>query len=155
MDDKLPRITDLAEGRDKPKEKDYIDFFQDVEKGLLGGVQDLGYAIGDLLTSGIDAAADTNLTEELTKVYEENKIKDPETLTGEITKLLTQYGVPGGGVFKVLNRVKALSKARKVKKRVQVTKQSTQQKELATCQLHLQLQILLHQNLIEKAQQYL
>ena len=116
MDDKLPRVTDLAEGRDKPKEKDYIDFFQDVEKGLLGGVQDLGYAIGDLLTSGIDAAADTNLTEELTKVYEENKIKDPETLTGEITKLLTQYGVPGGGVFKVLNRVKALSKARKVKK---------------------------------------
>ena len=112
MDDKLPRVTDLAEGRDKPKEKDYIDFFQDVEKGLFGGVQDLGYAIGDLLTSGIDAAADTNLTEELTKVYEENKIKDPETLTGEITKLLTQYGVPGGAVFKVLNRVKALSKAR-------------------------------------------
>ena len=116
IDDKLPRVTDLAEGRDKPQEKDYIDFFQDVEKGLFGGVQDLGYAIGDLLTSGIDAAADTNLTEELTKVYEENKIKDPETLTGEITKLLTQYGVPGGGVFKVLNRVKALSKARKVKK---------------------------------------
>ena len=116
MDDKLPRVTDLAEGRDKPQEKDYIDFFQDVEKGLFGGVQDLGYAVGDLLTSGIDIAADTNLTEDLTKVYEENKIKDPETLTGEITKLLTQYGVPGGGVFKVLNRVKALSKARKVKK---------------------------------------
>ena len=112
MDDKLPRVTDLAEGRDKPKEKDYIDFFQDVEKGLLGGVQDLGYAIGDLLTSGIDAA-DTNLTEELTKVYEENKIKDPETLTGEITKLLTQYGVPGGAVFKVLNRFKHYQKQEK------------------------------------------
>ena len=51
---------------------------------MFGGVQDLGYAIGDLLTSGIDTAADTNLTEELTKVYEENKIKDPETLTGEL-----------------------------------------------------------------------
>mgnify|MGYP001339933568 CR=1 FL=1 len=117
MNTDLPRITDLVEGRDKPKEKDYIDFFEDVEKGLFGGVQDLGYAVGDLLTSGIDIAAGTNLTEDLTRVYEENKIKDTETLTGEVVKLLTQYGVPGGGVFKVLNRVKALSKARKVKKK--------------------------------------
>ena len=113
---KTDRLKDIMEGRSKAQEKDYIDFFEDVEKGLYGGVQDLGYAVGDLLTSGIDIAAGTNLTEELTKVYEENKVKDPETLTGEITKLLTQYGVPGGGVFKVLNRVKALSKARKVKK---------------------------------------
>ena len=28
MDQKLPRITDLAEGRDKPQEKDYIDFLK-------------------------------------------------------------------------------------------------------------------------------
>jgi len=113
---KVERLNDIMEGRSKAQEKDYIDFFEDVEKGFYGGVQDLGYAVGDLLTSGIDAAAGTNLTEDLTKVYEENKVKDPETLTGEVTKLLTQYGVPGGGVFKVLNRVKALSKARKVKK---------------------------------------
>ena len=113
---KIERLNDIMEGRSKAQEKDYIDFFEDVEKGFYGGVQDLGYAVGDLLTSGIDAAAGTNLTEDLTKVYEENKVKDPETLTGEVTKLLTQYGVPGGGVFKVLNRVKALSKARKVKK---------------------------------------
>jgi len=114
---KTDRLKDIMEGRSKAQEKDYIDFFEDVEKGLYGGVQDLGYAVGDLLTSGIDTALDTNLTEDLTKVYEENKVKDPETLTGEVTKLLTQYGVPGSGVFKVLNRVKTLSKARKVKKK--------------------------------------
>ena len=28
----LPRITDLAKGRKKPVEKDYIDFFEDMEK---------------------------------------------------------------------------------------------------------------------------
>jgi hypothetical protein len=84
---------------------------------LYGGVQDLGYGIGDLITSGIDAAAGTELTEALDEAYEKNKIKDPETLTGEVTKVLTQYGVPGGAVFKVLNRVKTLSKARKVKKK--------------------------------------
>ena len=72
---KTDRLNDIMEGRSKAQEKDYIDFFEDVEKGLYGGVQDLGYAVGDLLTSGIDAAIDTNLTEELTKVYEENKVK--------------------------------------------------------------------------------
>jgi hypothetical protein len=113
---KTERIKQLMEG-DKAQEKDYIDFFEDIEKGLYGGVQDLGYGIGDLITSGIDAAAGTELTEALDEAYEKNKIKEPETLTGEVTKILTQYGVPGGAAFKVLNRVKTLSKARKVKKK--------------------------------------
>ena len=100
---KIERIKELQEGAPE-KEKDYIDFFEDLEKGLYGGVQDLGYAIGDLLTSGVDAVAGTDLGEKLTEVYEENKIRDPETLTGEITKVLTQYGMPGGAAFKILNK---------------------------------------------------
>jgi hypothetical protein len=110
---KLKRIKELQEGSEA-KEKDYIDFFEDIEKGLYGGVQDLGYGIGDLITSGIDAAADTDLSERLDEVYESNKIKDPETLTGEITKVLTQYGVPGGAAFKVLNRFKIFQRSRKL-----------------------------------------
>ena len=61
---KTERIKQLMEG-DKAQEKDYIDFFEDIEKGLYGGVQDLGYGIGDLITAGIDAAAGTALTEAL------------------------------------------------------------------------------------------
>ena len=80
LDKSKPRITDLAEGRDKPEEKDYIDFFEDMEKSIFGAAQNIGYSIGDLLTTGIDMAADTNLTEALDKAYEENKIADPETL---------------------------------------------------------------------------
>ena len=110
---KQERIKELMEGS-KAKEKDYIDFFEDIEKGITGGVQDLGYAVGDLLTSGTDLAFDTNLSERLDEVYEENKIKDPETLTGEITKVLTQYGAPGGALFKVLNRLKIFQRSRKL-----------------------------------------
>jgi len=73
MDKSLPRVTDLAEGRDKPKEKDYIDFFEDMEKSIFGAAQNIGYSIGDLLTTGTDLALDTNLTEKLDKAYEENK----------------------------------------------------------------------------------
>ena len=115
---KIERLKEIQVGS-KAKEKDYIDFFEDIEKGLAGGVQDLGYAVGDLLTSGIDAIAslggkETELTEKLTEIYEENKIKDPETLTGSVTKVLTQYGIPGGASFKVLNRVKLLQRSRRL-----------------------------------------
>ena len=43
---------------------------------MYGGVQDLGYGIGDLITSGIDVATGTELTEALDEAYEKNKIKD-------------------------------------------------------------------------------
>ncbi len=41
------------EGSDA-EEKDYIDTFEDLEKGFYSGAQKLGYAIGDLATAGID-----------------------------------------------------------------------------------------------------
>ena len=91
MDKSLPRITDLAEGRSKPKEKDYIDFFEDMEKSIFGAAQNIAYSFGDLITTGIDMAADTNLTQKLDKVYEETKIDDPETLLGSVNKVLIEF----------------------------------------------------------------
>ena len=74
-------------------------------KSLYGGVQDLAYAVGDRLTSGIDAAmAYKSYRRSYKKYTRKTKIEDPETLTGRSSKLLTQYGVPGGAVFKILNR---------------------------------------------------
>jgi len=110
---KRDRLETLMSGEEKPKEKDYIDFFEDMEKSVYGAVQNIGYSIGDLLTTGIDAAADTNLTEALDKVYEENKIAEPETLLGSVNKILLEYGLPGGAVFKVMSRAKKLFKSKK------------------------------------------
>ena len=109
------RLMELMDNKDKPKEKDYIDFFEDMEKSIYGAVQNIGYSFGDLITTGIDAAADTNLTERLDKIYDESKIDDPETLLGTVNKVLIEYGLPGGAVFKVMNRAKKLLKAKKVK----------------------------------------
>ena len=36
---KARRIKDLMEGNDKAEEKDYIDFFEDIEKGVYSGSQ--------------------------------------------------------------------------------------------------------------------
>jgi hypothetical protein len=113
IDNTLPRATDIVKGRKKPQEKDYIDFFEDMEKSIFGAAQNIGYSIGDLLTTGTDLALDTNLTEALDKAYEENKIADPETLLGTVNKILIEYGAPGGAVFKIMNRAKKLFKSKK------------------------------------------
>ena len=110
---KRDRLEELMSGKDKAKEKDYIDFFEDMEKSIYGAVQNIGYSISDLLTTGVDMAVDTNLTEALDKAYEENKIADPETLLGSINKVLIEYGAPGGAVFKIMNRAKRLFKSKK------------------------------------------
>jgi hypothetical protein len=111
---RLKRINELSQTKDV-KEKEYIDFFEDMEKAIAGGVQNIGYSFGDLVTTGIDMARDTNLTERLDKVYEENKIQDPETLLGTVNKVLIEFGIPGGAVFKVMNRAKKILKSKKVK----------------------------------------
>jgi hypothetical protein len=109
---KQHRLKELMEGS-RAKEKDYIDFFEDMEKSFYGGAQNILYSFGDLVTTGIDAAKDTNLTEALDKVYKENKIKDPETLLGTVNKVLIEYGVPGGAVFKIMNRAKKMFRGKK------------------------------------------
>ena len=106
------RLKELMEGS-PAKEKDYIDFFEDMEKSFYGGAQNILYSFGDLVTTGIDAAKDTNLTEALDKVYKENKIKDPETLLGTVNKVLIEYGVPGGAVFKIMNRARKMFRGKK------------------------------------------
>ena len=67
--------------KEKKKEKDYVDFFEDIEKSIFGAVQNIGYSFGDLVTTGIDAVADTNLVEKLDKVYEDNKNRRPRNIT--------------------------------------------------------------------------
>jgi len=116
---KLSRIKELMDGKDKAKEKDYVDFFEDIEKSVYSGTQKLGYAIGDIITTGVDMGAsvvgkETELTEKLSDIYEENKIAEPETLVGKVSEVLTQYGVPGGAAFKIMNRAKRLSGVQKL-----------------------------------------
>ena len=46
------------------------------------------------------------------KAYEENKIKDPETLVGEFAKVGVQFGIPGGAAFKITARGRAIAKGK-------------------------------------------
>ena len=64
---------------------------KDLEKAGLSAADKLGYALTDLATSGIDLGAkvigqETQLNERIRDVYEENKMAEPETLTGKVTE---------------------------------------------------------------------
>jgi len=122
---KVKRIKELTEGAE-PKEKDYIEGFEEIERSLYGGVQDLGYSISSLVTEGIDAAFDTDYLQAIDKAYEENKIKDPETLVGEFAKVGVQYGIPGGAVFKIGNRIRGIAKAKGATKALTKAQKATQ-----------------------------
>jgi hypothetical protein len=119
------RLEELKKGS-PAKEKDYIDAFEEAEKSLYGGLQDLGYSISSLLTEGIDATFDTDYLKEVDKTYEENKLKDPETLVGEIGKIGVQYGLPGGAVFKIGTRLRGVAKAKAATKAATATQKATQ-----------------------------
>jgi len=122
---KLKRIKELTEGKDKPKEKDYIEGFEEIERSLYGGVQDLGYSISSLLTEGIDASFDTKYLDALDKAYEENKIKDPETLLGEIGKIGVQFGIPSSAILKVGARARGIAKSKEALGKLTKTQRAT------------------------------
>jgi hypothetical protein len=113
------RWNELLEKNQPAREEDYIDVIEDYEKGIYKGIQNLDWAIGDLLTAGIDLGKElqgkrSDLNYELTKKMEENRIADPETLVGDGLEILTEYGVPSSAVIKIGYRLKKLFGIRKL-----------------------------------------
>jgi len=112
---KYQRIIELSENKAKPEEKDYIDLFEDIEKGAYGISENLAYSVGDLVTAGIDAVANTDLNEKVDKLFEENKLEKPETLIGKGTELIGSYTIGGGVAFKLINRLRKAAVVNKSK----------------------------------------
>jgi hypothetical protein len=110
----VKRLEQLKEGSPET-EKDYIDFFEDLEKGVYGIAENTAYSIGDLATMGMDAVAGTNLNEKIDDLYRENKLKDPELFISKATELVGTYGLPSGLVFKLLSRLGKVNKMRRGK----------------------------------------
>jgi len=113
------RWNELLEKNQPAREEDYIDVIEDYEKGIYKGIQNLDWAIGDLLTAGIDLGKnlqgkESELNAALTKEMEDNRIADPETLVGDGLEILTEYGVPSSAVIKIGYRLKKLFGIRKL-----------------------------------------
>jgi len=65
------------------------------------------------LFAGTDLLANTDFMTKFEKVMEENEPTRPETWRGEVTSLLTQFGIPGTGIAKIAGRIPGVVKMKR------------------------------------------
>jgi hypothetical protein len=99
----------ILPGDDKPinkmiSERDYIDGFSDIANGIESGKHAFSTSLGELLFMGTDFLADTDFNSAFQKYAKDIEPDKPETWRGDLAKLMTQFGVPGGFVAKILTR---------------------------------------------------
>ena len=84
----------------------------------MNGLLEAGYSLGQMLTIPIDLAADEKwqLTQKLDnlydKMYEGGGFKDPNTMSEQVTKTLTEYGVPFTLATKLLRPLNIVLKSK-------------------------------------------
>ena len=106
----------LVQVRKKQKElpeKDYISGLDEIVKGVDKGLYNLQHSTANLLLSGIDFAADTDLLSKLEKATEIEDPGDVESIRGKVTEVLTQYGAPGTVITKLVGRLKPILKMKR------------------------------------------
>ena len=105
---------DIIKKLESEDDKDYISGLDEVRKGIESGVFDLAKGTGSLLFAGTDLAFDTDFQSAFEEFMEDKEPDRPETWRGELVGLLTQFGVPGGIIQKVVNRIPKVAKLKNV-----------------------------------------
>ena len=118
----LVNVMDLLESKD---EKDYISGWDEIRKGVESGSFNLGVSLGSILFGGTDLVANTDFLDKFDNFMEGKEPTRPETWRGDLVELMTQFGVPGGLIQKVVNRTKT---AGKIKKTIEGIKGSKKRK---------------------------
>mgnify|MGYP003145872673 CR=1 FL=1 len=106
LKNKKDPVKIMREG--KISERDYIDGFDELAKGVETGSHELATSIGELLFMGTDFLANTNFADDFQKMMAKSKPDEPETWRGDLTSLLVQYGAPGTLITKLGLRAKKL-----------------------------------------------
>ena len=118
----LPRILEQKLEKDgKLNEQDADELFgslynivDDADKGLKTGLTTLGFSVADLILGGTNIVAENSLQKKLQDVYYNMDVDEPETAVGEVTRLLSEYGVGGSLIFKAVNRFRKLPRVKKL-----------------------------------------
>ena len=102
--------VDIIKFLESEDEKDYISGLDEIRKGLDSGIFDLTQGTGSLLFAGTDLAFDTDFQSAFEEFMEDKEPDRPETWRGELVGLLTQFGIPGATIQKVINRIPKVGK---------------------------------------------
>ena len=108
----------------KIKERDYIDGWNELAKGLEVGKYNLSVSIGEILFAGTDYLANTNFSEDFEKKSKKWKPEEPETWRGDLATLAIQYGMPGIGWAKLVHRLSKMTPLIKVMAKMNNSKAS-------------------------------
>ena len=122
LKNKKDPVKIMREG--KISERDYIDGFDELAKGVETGTHELGTSIGELLFMGTDFLANTNFSSDFQKMMAKQKPDEPETWRGDLTSLMIQYGTPGTLITKIGARAKRLQKVKNAIEKMGTSKAS-------------------------------
>jgi hypothetical protein len=95
------------------QERDYTTGLDEIAKGIDSGIYDLQHSLGSLLFAGTDLVANTDFLSKFENMMEKQEPTRPETWRGELTSILTQFGVPGVTIAKIVGRIPAVVKMKK------------------------------------------
>ena len=115
-------INKLLESKD---EKDYISGWDEIRKGVEAGAYDLGLSLGTILFGGLDLGANTDFLSKFNEFMKDREPTQPETWRGDLIALMTQFGVPGSVIQKVIGRTKT---AGRLKKTIEAVKGANKKK---------------------------
>ena len=122
LKNKKDPVQIMREG--KISERDYIDGFDEITKGVETGTHELGTSIGELLFMGTDFLANTNFANDFQEMMAKQKPDEPETWRGDLTSLMIQYGVPGTLITKIGSRATRLQKVKNAIEKMGTSKAS-------------------------------
>ena len=98
----------------KNLEDDEIDIGREFQKSITTGVTYSTKGVAEIFTTITDAIGDTNFTRDLDRITEDFlEHQKPETWQGDVTRLVTQYGLPSTWVSKLLTKLPKLHKLKK------------------------------------------
>ena len=108
--DEKPETIAKAKEVYKLSKKGDASVLGDIGRQSVRGLQKIGEGAATTITSGIDYFADSNLTQDVQRYYDEIDIGEAETTAGEVTRYLVQFGLPGFGAAGVLARTGKIGK---------------------------------------------
>ena len=101
---------DIIKKLESQDEKDYISGLDEVRKGVETGAFDLVKGTGSLLFAGTDLAFNTDFLSAFNNFMKDKEPTRPDTWRGDLVALMTQFGIPGGIIQKVVGRTKFVGK---------------------------------------------
>ena len=108
------------------RERDYVDGWNELAKGVETGEHQLRLSLGQLLFAGTDLLANTNFASKFTELMNDPMVKpeEPETWRGDLVSIMTQFGVPGSLVAKIVNRAAKIGPVMKATQKMGTSKAS-------------------------------